>query len=91
MKKPVENPIVKDQTSAATTLTHNESTSSLNNRKLPEQQGLDVLIEKQINEIWSHYDKDKSGSLNRSESRKFLKKTLEDLHEGERFTDDKFS
>jgi hypothetical protein len=46
---------------------------------LPEQQGLDLLVEKIIQDVWNHYDKDKSGYLNRTEARKFLKKALTDL------------
>lgn len=60
-------------------------------RKLPEQQGLDLLVEKIIQDVWNHYDKDKSGYLNRTEARKFLKKALADLQEGEKFTESKFT
>ena len=41
-------------------------------RKLPEQQGLEFLVDKIIQDVWTHYDKDKSGYLNRNEARKFL-------------------
>jgi Ca2+-binding EF-hand superfamily protein len=40
--------------------------------------------------MWKTYDKDGSGALNRNESRKMIKQVLKDLHEGEKFTEDKF-
>jgi Ca2+-binding EF-hand superfamily protein len=50
-----------------------------------------VLIDKIIEEVWIRYDKDKNGYLNRKETREFLKKSLSDLHEGEKFSELKFA
>lgn len=81
----------KAEEGAPPALSKEGSKQSLTERKLPEQQGLEFLIDKTIQESWIKYDKDKSGYLNRNEARKFLKKALAELHEGEKFTEDKFS
>lgn len=75
----------------APSLSKDGSKAQLTDRKLPEQQGLEFLVDKMIQDVWAQYDKDKSGNLNRNEARKFLKKALTDLHEGEKFTESKFS
>jgi Ca2+-binding EF-hand superfamily protein len=59
--------------------------------KLPEEEAFEVLLDKTIEEIWKSHDKDGSGSLNRNESRKLIKRVLQDMQEGEKFTEDKFA
>ena len=47
--------------------------------KLPEEEAFEVLLDKTIEEIWKSHDKDGSGSLNRNESRKLIKRVLQDM------------
>jgi hypothetical protein len=80
-----------EKAAAAPSMSKDGSNALITDRKLPEQQGLEFLVEKIMQDVWNHYDKDKSGYLNRNEARKFLKKALTDLEEGEKFTESRFS
>lgn len=51
-------------------------------KKKTEDEEMDILLEKAIDEIWKKHDKDKNGYLNRREAREFVKTTLSEIVEG---------
>jgi Ca2+-binding EF-hand superfamily protein len=48
------------------------------------------MIDEYLNEIWSSYDTDGSGALDKEEMRKLVKETLEQTGAGDNFNDDDF-
>ena len=51
---------------------------------------IDVVIAKCVQEIWSEYDEDNSGSLDKEETRQFVKNTLCDMSDGKGLSDQEF-
>ena len=46
-------------------------------------QNIDAVIAKCVDDIWAEYDKDNSGTLDKEETKLFVKKTLVDMASGE--------
>ena len=46
-------------------------------------QNIDAVIAKCVDDIWAEYDKDNSGTLDKEETKLFVKKTLVDMTSGE--------
>ena len=42
-------------------------------------QNIDAVIAKCVDDIWAEYDKDNSGTLDKEETKLFVKKTLVDM------------
>jgi len=55
-------------------------------RKLPEEQAIQGVID----QIWETYDVDKSGALDKEETKKFVQDTLGNLGSGDEFSDEAF-
>ena len=51
---------------------------------------IDVIISRCVQEIWQEYDDDNSGSLDKEETRQFVKTTLGDMGEGKGMSDEEF-
>ena len=51
---------------------------------------IDVVIAKCVQEIWIEYDDDNSGSLDKEETRQFVKNTLCDMGDGKGMSDEEF-
>ena len=53
---------------------------------------IDQVIAKCVDDIWDEYDKDKSGELDKEETKAFVKKTLGDMgdKDGDDFSDEDF-
>ena len=51
-------------------------------------QNIDAVIAKCVEDIWAEYDKDNSGTLDKEETKLFVKKTLVDMTSGEGGGDD---
>ena len=58
-----------------------------NNQPMSE---IDVVITKCVDEIWSKYDKDNSGELDKNETKQFVMDTLQDMADGAGFSDADF-
>ena len=52
---------------------------------------IDAVIAKCVDDIWSEYDKDGNGHLDKTETKAFVKKTLADMAGGEEFSDEDFN
>ena len=52
----------------------------------PEEQAIQAVID----QIWDTYDDDKSGQLDKKETKKFVQDTLGNLGSGDEFSDDAF-
>ena len=50
-----------------------------------------LSVEEQVDQIWGNYDKDGSGTLNKSETRVFIKDLLVKLGEDGKFSDEEFN
>ena len=48
------------------------------------------MIDKCVDDIWDKYDTDRSGALDRDETRKFVQETLSEMKQGGEFTDEDF-
>ena len=56
-------------------------------------QNIDAVIAKCVDDIWAEYDKDNSGTLDKEETKLFVKKTLVDMSNSESendFSDEDF-
>ena len=51
---------------------------------------IDLVIAKCVDEIWSTYDKDNSGYLDKQETKAFVMDTLSDMADGAGFSDSDF-
>jgi len=51
---------------------------------------IDSVIAKCVDEIWSKYDNDNSGFLDKEETRRFVMDTLSDMADGAGFSDGDF-
>ena len=51
---------------------------------------IDQVIQKCVDEIWTKYDQDNSGALDKEETKKFVQDTLSDMADGAGFNDDDF-
>ena len=51
---------------------------------------IDGIIEKCIDDIWANYDKDKSGFLDKNETKAFVKNTLSEMGENGEFSEADF-
>ena len=51
---------------------------------------IDNVIAKCVDEIWSKYDDDNNGYLDKEETKAFVKDTLSDMSDGAGFNDDDF-
>ena len=52
---------------------------------------IDEVIEKCVNDIWSQYDKDGNGTLDREETKLFVKKTLSEMDSNDDFSEEDFA
>jgi hypothetical protein len=50
-----------------------------------------LSVEEQVDQIWGNYDKDGSGTLNKSETRVFVKDLLVKMGEDGKFSDEEFN
>lgn len=50
-----------------------------------------MIIDRCIGEVLKEFDRDRNGVLNRRETLHFIKKTLAELHEDEKFTSESFT
>ena len=51
---------------------------------------IDAVISKCVDEIWSKYDDDESGFLDKAETKRFVMDTLSDMADGAGFADGDF-
>jgi len=51
---------------------------------------VDAVIRKCVDDIWKEYNTNKSGSLNKEQTRKFVMDTLSDMQDGNEFTEADF-
>jgi len=51
---------------------------------------IDAVIRKCVDDIWKEYDKDGSGALDKSETKKFVKNTLKEMDDSAVFSDEDF-
>ena len=51
---------------------------------------IDAVIAKCVDDIWTEYDKDGNGNLDKNETKAFVKKTLAEMAGGDEFSDDDF-
>ena len=51
---------------------------------------IDAVISKCVDEIWSKYDDDGNGYLDKEETKKFVQDTLSDMADGAGFNDEDF-
>ena len=51
---------------------------------------IDSIIEKCIEDIWKNYDKDRSGFLDKSETKLFVKNTFQEMGESGEFSEADF-
>ena len=51
---------------------------------------IDQVIQKCVDEIWTKYDDDNSGALDKEETKKFVQDTLSDMSDGAGFNDGDF-
>ena len=51
---------------------------------------LDQIIDNTIEEIWTNYDKDNSGFLDKTETKQFVKNTLLEVNEKGDFSESEF-
>ena len=51
---------------------------------------IDSIIQEAVNQIWDQFDKDKSGALDKEETKKFVQDTLGNLGSGDEFSDEAF-
>ena len=49
------------------------------------------IIDKYVQQIWNEFDGDGNDSLDREETKKFVKKMLEEVGEDTEFSDDEFN
>mmetsp|Transcript_17760 Transcript_17760/g.22374 ORF Transcript_17760/g.22374 Transcript_17760/m.22374 type:complete len:92 (+) Transcript_17760:101-376(+) len=50
----------------------------------------DIVIKRCVEDIWSHYDNDGNGVLDKEETKRFVMEQLEEIDEGKVFDDDDF-
>ena len=51
---------------------------------------IDAVIRKCVDDIWAEYDKDGSGSLDKEETKKFVKNTLSEMNDSGEFSEADF-
>ena len=51
---------------------------------------IDDVIKKCVEDIWKEYDKDNSGALDKDETKKFVKNTLNEMNDSGEFSEDDF-
>ena len=51
---------------------------------------IDEIIDKTIDDIWDSYDKDKSGFLDKNETKQFVKSTLMEVGDNGAFSEEEF-
>jgi Ca2+-binding EF-hand superfamily protein len=51
---------------------------------------IDAVIRKCVDDIWKEYDKDGSGSLDKAETKRFVKNTLKEMDDSAQFSDADF-
>ena len=51
---------------------------------------IDAVIAKCVDDIWTEYDKDGNGNLDKNETKAFVKKTLTEMSGGDEFSDEDF-
>ena len=51
---------------------------------------IDMVIASCVDEIWEVFDDDNSGSLDKAETKKFIRSTLKDMSDGNPLSDDDF-
>ena len=51
---------------------------------------IESVIKKCVEDIWKEYDKDNSGSLDKSETKKFVKNTLSEMNDNGEFSEADF-
>ena len=51
---------------------------------------IDTVISKCVDEIWTKYDDDGNGYLDKNETKQFVQDTLADMSDGAGFNDDDF-
>ena len=54
------------------------------------QISIDDIIDKCVDDIWKKYDTDGNGTLDKSETRKFVQHTLVEMEVNDKFNDDDF-
>ena len=52
---------------------------------------IDAVIKKCVEDIWKEYDADKSGTLDKEETRQFVQKTLVSMDDKTPFSEDDFA
>ena len=57
---------------------------------MAEADEINQIIAQAVNDIWDQYDTDKSGALDKAETRKFVSATLTETGQGS-FTEDEFN
>ena len=51
---------------------------------------IDAVIAKCVDDIWTEYDKDGNGNLDKNETKAFVQKTLAEMAGNEEFSDEDF-
>ena len=51
---------------------------------------VDDILRKCVKQIWSEYDDDNSGVLDKEETKRFIMSTIKDMGDGESFTNEDF-
>ena len=51
---------------------------------------IDEVIKKCVNDIWAQYDTDGNGTLDKNETKEFVKKTLTEMDSNDDFSDQDF-
>ena len=51
---------------------------------------IDAVIRKCVDDIWAEYDKDNSGSLDKEETKLFVKNTLSEMNDSGEFSEEDF-
>ena len=62
----------------------------LNEVKMAQNSEIDNVIAKCVDEIWSKYDTDGNGNLDKDETKQFVRDTLSDMSDGAGFNDEDF-
>ena len=50
----------------------------------------EIIIDNYVNEIWTVFDSDDNGTLDKEETRSFIRKMLEEVGENPEFSDEEF-
>ena len=51
---------------------------------------IDTIIQKCVDDIWTKYDQDNSGFLDKEETKKFVKDTMQEMSDGGEWNDEEF-